>query len=521
MTPDPDECEESGAPAAGRRVIVIVIVVQLAISIGFFAVMAHLVTHLRHDLGLLAGTIGLVLGLRVAVQYMLFLPAGAITDTIGPGRAGSLACALRAAGFALLGTANGLGGLLVAAVVLAAGGALFHPSAQSLLAGVARARRSRGFAAYLMAGQVGAVAGPPAGLLLLTAGGFGTLAALAVVAWGTAALIFLFLRPARGGTYRAARRTRARDASCPLHAGVRCPAPDRARGAATEARAGNGHLAGSFRRTLATLRTSRSGGPLQRTSAVLRDRRFLIFAATVAPSTLLADQVVTVVPLKEVGGQASTLFFCVVAIATAAVQPWCAAGGRAAERPWVLRSGLLCAGAGYLILLALPPGGIPLAGGPPARVISAGVLPLGVPQGAGAIALLIMAAVLHGLASGLIQAALFQTVTRRAPSGRFGTYFGLLSFLSGAMALVGGLAVGRLFDIGSHGANAALLGLAVVAVLSAAAVRPPGRHAHDRDDPQARHNPQTRRGLHHPQVGHDPQDLRDRHESREGTGANA
>ncbi|WP_248961142.1 MFS transporter [Sphaerisporangium perillae] len=410
--------------------IVIVIAVQLAISVGFFAVMAHLVVHLRHDLGLLAGTVSLVLGLRVAAQYMLFLPAGALTDAIGPARAGALACTLRAAGFALLGTAGGLAELLLAAVVLAVGGALFHPSAQSLLAGVAPARRSRGFAAYMIAGQIGAVTGPPAGLFLLSTGGFGLLTALAVVAWGTGAALFLLLHPARATARRTGSRTRTVDVRAAVRA-VLSSTPHPGRGTARRAGSRTGTI---------TVR-----GP--RISAVLRDRRFLLFAVTVAPTTLLADQIVSVVPLKEVGGQASTLFFCVVGMATAAVQPWCAASGRAA-RPWVLKSGLICGGAGYLLLLAIPSGGGPLA-------------------------VLVTAGVLHGLAAGLTQPALFQTVTRRAPSGQFGTYFGLLSFLAGAVALAGGFTVGRLFDTGSHGESTALIGLAVVAALSAAAVRAP------------------------------------------------
>ncbi|MFI7226393.1 MFS transporter [Nonomuraea angiospora] len=380
-------------PGGGRHVLAVVVGVQLAISIGFFAVMAHLVTYLRHDLGLLAGTIAVVLGVRVALQNMLFLPAGAITDAVGPARAGALACALRAAGFAVLGVIDGPAGLLGAAAVLAVGGALFHPAAQSLLAGVPPARRARGFAAYVVAGQVGAVAGPPVGLALL-AGGFGLLSAAAAGAWAIGAVLFLLLPAERGATARAGAR---------LTGGV---------------------------------------------PAVLRDRDFRRFAMTAAPATLLADQIVTVVPLKEVGAGSTTLFFCVVAVAMAAIQPWCAAGGRG-ERPWVLRSGLVCAGLGYLALLAMPSG-----------------------EG-GHLVVLLVAAVLHGLAQGLMQSALFQTVTRCAPSGRFGVYFGLLSFAGGVVALTGGFVVGRLFDAGGGAAAMAPAGLALVAVLSAAFLRLP------------------------------------------------
>ncbi|MFF4615925.1 MFS transporter [Nonomuraea jabiensis] len=397
-------------PGDGRHVLAVVVGVQLAISIGFFAVMAHLVAYLRHDLGLLAGTIAVVLGVRVALQNMLFLPAGAITDAVGPARAGALACALRAAGFALLGVIDGPAGLLGAAAVLAVGGALFHPAAQSLLAGVPPERRARGFAAYVVAGQAGAVAGPPVGLALL-AGGFGLLSTAAAGAWAIGAVLFLLLPAERGAAARAGTRLDVRG----LTSGVS-----------------------------AVLRDRLTGG----VSAVLRDRDFRRFAVTAAPSTLLADQIVTVVPLKEVGAGSTTLFFCVVAVAMAAVQPWCAAGGRG-ERPWVLRSGLVCAGLGYLALLAMPSG-----------------------EG-GHTGVLLVAAVLHGLAQGLMQSALFQTVTRCAPSGRFGVYFGLLSFVAGVAALTGGFVVGGLFDAGGGAAAMAPAGLALIAVLSAAVLRLP------------------------------------------------
>ncbi|MFF4779341.1 hypothetical protein ACFY05_41650 [Microtetraspora fusca] len=90
----------------------------------------------------------------------------------------------------------------------------------------------------------------------------------------------------------------------------------------------------------------------------------------------------------------------------------------------------LSSGAGYLTLLAVPPGGT--TGSP-----------------------------------------------RRAPSERFGAYFGLLSFLSGAVALAGGFAVGPLFDAGSRGVTTALVGLGLIAAISTAALRLPRSHADD------------------------------------------
>ncbi|WP_106397218.1 MFS transporter [Actinocorallia populi] len=379
---------------ADRRVIAVVVAIQLAISLGYYAVMAHVVAHLHQDLGMLAGVITVVLTVRVAVQNMLFLPAGALTDAVGPARTGALACALRAVSFALLGTADGVGGLLVAVVVMAVGGALFHPAAQSVLAGVAPRHRSRGFSAYVIAGQLAAVTGPPLGLALL-AGGFGLLTAVTTGAWTAGAVLFLLLR--------------------------RVPA----------SQAGTRPDARSF---------------TEGVSAVFRDRGFLRFALVAAPSTLLTSQVTTVIPLKEADSGTTTLFFCTVAVATAAIQPWC--GGRG-ERPGLLRIGLLCAAAGYLVLLATPS------------------------DHHSRIAVLMAAAVLHGLAAGIMQSALFQAVTHCAPSGRFGTYTGLLSFLSGAVSLAGGFAVAPLFNAGAGGMAVAMTVLGSLAVLSAIALRVP------------------------------------------------
>ncbi|WP_066943743.1 MFS transporter [Microtetraspora fusca] len=408
-----------------RRVIAIVVGTNLAISLGYYAMVAHLVAHLHRDLGMLAGTVTAVLGVRVAVQYMLFLPVGALTDVIGPARAGALACALRMAAFALLGVTGGVGELLCAAVLMAVGGALFHPAAQSLLAGVAPARRSRGFAAYLISGELGAVVGPPVGLLLLLAGGFGLLSAVTAGAWAVGVVLFTLLRRAPGPASPTDTASHG-DASHVDMEAVAEAAPPTGTGAARP----------DVRRIVAGV------------SAVLRDRGFLLFALAAAPITLLTSQVATVVPLRGVDAGTTTLFFSVVAVTTAAIQPWCAAAGRG-ERPWLLRSGLLCAGGGYLMLIAIPP------------------------AGAGRITVLVVAAVLHGLASGLTQAALFQTVTRCAPSGRFGAYSGLLNFLSGVVALAGSFAAGALFDAGNRGAATALAGLGLVAVVTAAAVRLP------------------------------------------------
>ena len=306
--PAPPPAPSRPAPAArtepgptDRRVIAIAVAFQLAGSLGFFAVMSHLVGHLRHDVGLMAGTIGLVLGVRVGLQYALLLPVGAITDAIGVRRTGTIACAVRAGGFALLATADGVGTLLCAATAIAAGGALYHPAGQSLLASLHPARRSGGFGAYIATQHLATIAGPPLGLGLLALGhGFTVVAATGAALWGLAAVLFLLL-PLRAAEKRGVPRFRD------VFAGV---------------------------------------------GTVVRDRRFLMFALMTAPTTLLATHIMTAVPLLGFGSAAVTVCMCVLAVAAASAQPVVASGGRG-ERPWMLRAGLLCAAGAFAVLAVL------------------------------------------------------------------------------------------------------------------------------------------------------------------------
>ncbi|MEV4067849.1 hypothetical protein, partial [Nonomuraea dietziae] len=172
---------------------------------------------------------------------------------------------------------------------------------------------------------------------------------------------------------------------------------------------------------------------------VLRDRVFLGFAVVSTPAMLVTDQASVVVPLGGVDAGAVTVFACVLAMVSAAVQPWCAVPGRA-DRPGVLRAGLLFAAGGHLLLAA-----------------GAG----------GELTGLVLVAALHGLADGLLQPAVFQTIARLAPPARFGAYLGVQTSLSGLFAFAGGIAVGWSFDRGPGGATAALVVLALTACAAA------------------------------------------------------
>ncbi|MEV5575493.1 MFS transporter [Spirillospora sp. NPDC052269] len=371
---------------SGGRLIVTVVAAQFAVCLGAFAVVAHFVAHMRNDLGLSASTVGLVLGVQVGLQYTLLLPVGAVTDLIGARRTGVIACVVRALGLALLVVADDVGMLVLAAAVQAVGGALYNPAAQCLLAGVDSARRSRGFAAYVAAQHIATIVGPPAGLALLMLGRFSLLAGTAAVLWAVAGVLFLLL-------------------------------PEGATASATR----------GFRDIVANVRT------------VVGNRAFVYFALTAVPTTLLANHIMTAVPLLGFASGAATVGFCVLAAVAAAVQPFVAAGRRG-ERPWVLRVGLLCSAAAFFVLAPLD----------------------GTQTGA-----LMLAAVLNGVANGLIQPTVFQRTALYAGPGRFGSYYGVLQSAAGIFAFAADLVIGRLFDLGPTGATAALMAVGASALVAA------------------------------------------------------
>jgi MFS family permease len=180
-------------------VVTVCALVQLCAGVGFYAVIAHLVVHLRHDLGLLATITSAVLATRTVVQYTLHLPAGALTDRLGPATTGALSCAVRSAGFALLAVATSTPTLVTAAILIGAGGSGYLPASQALLAPLSGDWPQRGFAWYTAASQLSAVAGPAIGLALLTGAtndGFDMIAWLAAASWLGAAALFASLATA-------------------------------------------------------------------------------------------------------------------------------------------------------------------------------------------------------------------------------------------------------------------------------------------------------------------------------------
>ncbi|MHA6796239.1 MFS transporter [Pseudonocardia bannensis] len=155
-------------------VIRLLVLTQLAFNVGFYMVLPYLAGHLVDDLALAGGLVGLVLGLRTFSQQGLFVVGGTLADRIGAKPVILLGCALRVAGFVLLGSAGSLTGVIAGALLTGFAAALFSPAVESSLAREAgEGQRCGGptrpevFALFAVSGQIGAVTGPLLGTLLL------------------------------------------------------------------------------------------------------------------------------------------------------------------------------------------------------------------------------------------------------------------------------------------------------------------------------------------------------------------
>jgi predicted MFS family arabinose efflux permease len=145
----------------------ILLVNQLGIYLGFFMLLPYLSLYLSARLGLAGWAVGLVLGVRSFFQQGMFLLGGTLTDKYGYRGPVIAGCALRTAGFALLGVVTTLPALIAAAMVTGLAGALFTPAVRVGLALEAGERRIEAFALSNIVYRVGAVAGPLLGLALI------------------------------------------------------------------------------------------------------------------------------------------------------------------------------------------------------------------------------------------------------------------------------------------------------------------------------------------------------------------
>jgi MFS family permease len=167
---------------------------QLIFNLGFYSVIPFLAVSMREDFGVGALAIGIVLGARTFAQQGLFLVGGAMADRWGARRGMIIGCWVRIAGYLLLALASDFPLFLLGAVVSGIGGALFSPALESLVAQEERrannstSQKPNHFALLVIYGEIGAVAGPLLGAILLGIGfdtallaGVGVFAAMSIV----------------------------------------------------------------------------------------------------------------------------------------------------------------------------------------------------------------------------------------------------------------------------------------------------------------------------------------------------
>ena len=146
----------------------LLVINALAFNLGFYMMMPYLAHHLGSGLELAGWAVGLVMGMRVFSQQGLFLLGGTLGDRLGYRAAIIGGCLIRSGGFALLGWAEQLPVLLLAAFLTGFAGALFTPCAQAYLAEECPhpTQRQQAFALHNLASEAGMLLGPLVGLTL-------------------------------------------------------------------------------------------------------------------------------------------------------------------------------------------------------------------------------------------------------------------------------------------------------------------------------------------------------------------
>lgn len=135
-----------------------------AMAVGFYMLVPLLAFHLLNDLLLTIAVVGALTAVRTAAQNGLMPIAGWVADRINFRRAILIGVLVRAAGFALLGTAESIPALAIASVLTGLGGALFHPASYAAYAALSTdGDRVRIYSTREMVSNVGFIVGPVLG----------------------------------------------------------------------------------------------------------------------------------------------------------------------------------------------------------------------------------------------------------------------------------------------------------------------------------------------------------------------
>ncbi|WP_083889221.1 MFS transporter [Nocardia pneumoniae] len=389
---------------------------QFGINLGFYMLMPYLAGYLAGPLGLAAWAVGLVLGVRNFSQQGMFLVGGTLADRLGYKPLIVAGCLLRTGGFVLLVFATSLPGLLIASAATGFAGALFNPAVRAYLAADAGARRVEAFALFNIFYQAGILAGPLVGLALM--------ALDFRVAAGAAALVFAILTVAQ----------------------------------------------------LFALPTRRAETPAEKTSVlqdwrtIVRNRRFVAFAAAMIGSYVLSFQVYLALPLQAdyiAGARSQTLTSAIFVISGVV-----AVAGQLRITAWLQARW----GSGRSLVVGM-------------GILATAFLPLAViagPQrfgpGAAAAALLVSAALL-AIGTAAVFPFEMDTVVSLAGNRLVATHYGFYNTVVGVGILGGNLATGAVIGAArAAGADWAVwVGLALIGAIAVLALHGLDRSARARN----------------------------------------
>ena len=136
-------------------------------NLAFYMLIPYLAWHLRENLLLSTGMIGLLLGARHISQQGLFILGGYLADNYGSKKLLLWGCWLRVASLILLALGEHILVVTIAVLLTGFSGALFTPAAQALLAAQARVSGHAIFALASVFRSAGELGGPLIGVLLL------------------------------------------------------------------------------------------------------------------------------------------------------------------------------------------------------------------------------------------------------------------------------------------------------------------------------------------------------------------
>ncbi|SDD63645.1 MFS transporter, DHA1 family, multidrug resistance protein [Sanguibacter gelidistatuariae] len=133
-------------------------------AVGFYMLIPLLAIHFLDNLGLSVALVGVLAAVRSFCQHGLMPVSGWIADRIDFRWAISAGVLVRAVGFALLGSADSVTGLVVASVLTGLGGSLFHPASYAAYAALTEGLDTvRVYATRELLSNLGFVVGPVVG----------------------------------------------------------------------------------------------------------------------------------------------------------------------------------------------------------------------------------------------------------------------------------------------------------------------------------------------------------------------